>query len=410
MALLNTAALAATSEEAESALREAVKIVLAQRDLKERGARVGMVGRYAGRHSLRTLNERGLQEFAAEIKEEYRIDPDAALEEMLGDVNFSHKRWQRSYREAARSARLGEANSASVFSQVLRYGITRLAAEGYELEPSVFENEVAEVVPSKGFENYYAPFFRPGRGGPVERGQNYPEVKMSALNVTIRNYKFGSVLEIERELVDDDQTGEVIQQGSLIGESLTYEMDMFGFQQMYAHSWGYKVATNTGAVSTPQVKEAHRILRKVHDPNGNLLVVRPDVLLVDSDEELEAEQVMDSWLLAQNPGATPAVGSMPYFGTINPLRGKYRVVGSPWLTEAAKTPSNPNGLGTDTATPPKYLLKAKKRIVLQTRNPLEVVQEVPNSGTSFRNDVVAFRGRMRFGAGVVDDRYTCQIN
>ena len=163
-----------------------------------------------GRHTLKTLNENGIKEFADEIKEEYRVDPDAVLEEMLSSPAFSNKRWQKSYREQARAARFGEANSASAFSQVLRYGITRLAAEGYELEPSVFENEIAEVVPSKGFENYYAPFFRPGRGGPVERGQAYPEVKMSGLNVTIRNYKFGSILEIERELVDDDQTGEVI--------------------------------------------------------------------------------------------------------------------------------------------------------------------------------------------------------
>jgi phage major head subunit gpT-like protein len=395
----------------ESTLKEAVKAALAQRDMKERGERVGTVGRFAGRHSLKTLNERGIQEFREEIKEEYRIDPEDALAEMMGNVNFSARRWQRSYREqSARTSRFGEANSASAFSQVLRYGITRLAAEGYELEPSVYENEVAEVVPSKGFENYYAPFFRPGRGGPVERGQAYPEVKMSGLNVTIRNYKFGSVLELERELVDDDQTGEVVQQGSLIGESLTYEMDMFGFGQMYATSWTYSVSVNTGAISTPQVKEAHRILRKVHDPNGNLLVIKPDTLLVDSDEELEAVQVMDSWLLAQNPGATPTAGTMPYFGTINPLRGKYRVVGTPWMSEAAKSPTNANGYGTDGATPPKFLLRAKKRIILQTRNPLEVVQEAPNSGTSFRQDVLAYKGRMRFGAGTVDNRYACRLN
>jgi len=177
-------------------------------------------------YSLKTLNERGLAERREQIKERYRVDPEVILEQMT-DPRFSAKRWEQRYvREALRTTRLSEAQSSAAFSQVLRYGITKLAGEGYELEPSTFENDIAEVVPSKGFENYYAPFHRPQRGGPVNRGQSYPAVKMGALDVTIRNYKFGSLLEIERELIDDDQTGQVVQQGSLIGESLSYEVDM----------------------------------------------------------------------------------------------------------------------------------------------------------------------------------------
>ncbi len=365
--------------------------------------------RFQGRHSFKVLHERGLAELKSQIIERYKIDPDKTLEESQ-DSRFSWDRWSRRYVKEAQSqgVRISEAQSASAQGQVLRYGITRLAGEGYELEPSVFENEVAEVVPSTGFENYYAPFFRPGRGGPVERGQAYPQVKMSGLNVTIRNYRFGAILEIEEDLIDDDQTGQIVQQGTQIGESLSYEVDMFGFGQMLAATW-----VNTGAgssLTTPAVNTAHNALRKVHDPNGNLIVTRPDMLLVDSDDEIVGRQILDSMVAAQNPGATPTAGSVIYFGTMNPLRGLYTLCATPWLSEAAKTPSNVNGYGLDNATPPKWLLRAKKRIILQTRKPLQVVQEAENAGTGFNEDVLRWKGKMRFGAGVVDSRYAYRIN
>ncbi|MGD0053306.1 MAG: hypothetical protein ABSD03_15995 [Vulcanimicrobiaceae bacterium] len=376
-----------------------------------RGERVREVGRARG-NSFKKLNARGLAEMRKEIKERYRIDPERVVEESF-DERFSFKEFAKNYAKAAGgSRRLSEAQSASANSQVLRYGITKLAGEGYELEPSVFENEIAEVVPSKGFENYYAPYFRPGRGGPVERGEAYNAVKMSGLNVAIRNYKFGSILEIEEELIEDDQTGQIIQQGTQIGESLSYEVDMFGFAQMIAANWSATGNQNTGggALLTPIVNTAHAKLRKIRDTNGNLIVINPDTLLVDSDEELAGAQILESIGTANNPGTTPAAGSLIYFGTVNPLRGRYKLVATPWLSESQRSASNTNGYGLDNATPPKFLLRAKRRIILQTRKPLQVIQEAPNSGDSFRTDTLSFKGRMRFGAGVVDTRYAFQIN
>jgi len=376
---------------------------------EERGKRVREVGRFSG-NSFQKLNAAGLAESRKQIMDRYHIDPEAVVKESA-HPKFSWTRFEENYRKAA-GRKLSEAQSASANSAVLRYGITKLAGEGYELEPSVFENEIAEVVPSKGFENYYAPYFRPGRGGPVERGEAYGSVKMSGLNVTIRNYKFGAILEIEEELIDDDQTGQIIQQGTQIGESLSYEVDMFGFGQMVAASWSSvgNQLSGGGAMTTPNVNTAYAKLRKVRDGNGNLVVVRPDTLLVDSDDELVAIQITDSFGTANNPGASPAAGSPIYFGTMNPLRGKFKVVATPWLSESQRSASNATGTGLDSTTMPKFLLRAKRRIILQTRKPLQVVQEAPNSGDSFRTDTISFKGKMRFGAGVVDPRYGYQIN
>jgi hypothetical protein len=375
-----------------------------------RESRGDRVREQRARYSFKTLNERSLKEMRTKIKEEFRIDAEDVVAQTQ-DERFSWQLFEQNYKRAT-GKRLSEAQSASANSAVLRYGITKLAGEGYELEPSVFENEIAEVVPSKGFENYYAPYFRPGRGGPVERGEAYPPVKMSGLDVAIRNYKFGCILEIEEELVDDDQTGQIIMQGTQIGESLSFEVDMFGFQQMLAANWAStgNQLTGGGALTTPNVNTAHAKLRKSRDGNGNLIVVRPDTLLVDSDDELVGAQILESIGTANNPGATPAAGSPIYFGTMNPLRGRYKLVATPWLSESQRTAANVNGYGLDGATPPKFLLRAKRRIILQTRKPLQVIQEAINAGASFRQDVFAWKGKMRFGAGAADTRYAYQIN
>ena len=182
-----------------------------------------------------------------------------------------------------------------------------------------------------------------------------------------------------------------------------------GFAQLAALTYANcinHIVTNTGALLTPQVNEAHQILRKVHDPSGNLMVVKPDTLLVDSDEELVGRQILDSMVAAQNPGSSPAAGSLIYFGTMNPLRGLYKLVATPWVTEALRTAANPNGWGNDGATPAKWLMRARRRIIHQTRRPLEVVQEAPNSGADFDSDLLRTKASMRFGAGVVDFRVT----
>ncbi len=366
--------------------------------------------------SFKMLNERGLATERQRIIEEYKFDPEKVLEE-AGDPRFSANRWERSYnREAVRMGRgsfgrLAEGATSSALSQLLRYGINRAAQQGYELEPSTYENDIAMVVPSKGFENYYAPMFRPGRGGPVNRGQKYPQIKVSALDVTIRNHKFGAVLEVERELIEDDQTGQVMSQGPEIGETLAYETDVYGYSQMAKATWVTQVSSNPGAISTPQLQEAKKKLRKTRDGNQNLISVRPDTILVDTDEEDDADRITGSIFDSNNPGATPTAGIPLYFGTKNPFRNAYKVVATPYVTEALRGLNNPNGWGNDNTTPAKWLLRAKsKAAILQTREPLSVVQETPNSGADFDSDTIRFKGRMRFGADVVDSRYGCRMN
>src|SRR5947209_13378218 len=105
----------------------------AERAAATRGDRVQEVGRFSG-NSFKVLNERGLAEMRKQIKERYKVDPETTVQE-AADPRFSWQKFGENYEKATRG-RLSEAQSASAQSQVLRYGITKLAGEGYELEPS----------------------------------------------------------------------------------------------------------------------------------------------------------------------------------------------------------------------------------------------------------------------------------
>jgi hypothetical protein len=57
-----------------------------------------------------------------------------------------------------------------------------------------------------------------------------------------------------------------------------------------------------------------------------------------------------------------------------------------------------------------YLGEAKKGLMMVRRDPLAVVQEVPNSGNSFNYDTIRFRSRMRWEMEWVDPRFWFQGN
>ena len=47
----------------------------------------------------------------------------------------------------------------------------------------------------------------------------------------------------------------------------------------------------------------------------------------------------------------------------------------------------------------------KKGFVFQRRDPLEIVQESPNTGMGFEQEIYAFRGRERFEADWIEPRF-----
>ena len=83
--------------------------------------------------------------------------------------------------------------------------------------------------------------------------------------------------------------------------------------------------TTAGALSLSNLKAIATLFRKLKDPDGNPVAVEPRVLLVPSDIELAAAEIMGSALLVGGSSAGP---------NVNVLAGRYQVVSTSYLSSA----------------------------------------------------------------------------
>jgi hypothetical protein len=80
-----------------------------------------------------------------------------------------------------------------------------------------------------------------------------------------------------------------------------------------------------GALSLNNLKKLATKFRKMKDPDGNPVAVDPRILLVPSDIELSAAEIMGSALLVGGSSAAP---------NVNVLAGRYQVVSTSYLSSA----------------------------------------------------------------------------
>jgi len=83
--------------------------------------------------------------------------------------------------------------------------------------------------------------------------------------------------------------------------------------------------TTAGALSLANLKAIATMFRKLKDPDGNPVAVDPRILLVPSDIELSAAEIMGSALLVGGSSAAP---------NVNVLAGRYQVVSTSYLSSA----------------------------------------------------------------------------
>jgi hypothetical protein len=83
--------------------------------------------------------------------------------------------------------------------------------------------------------------------------------------------------------------------------------------------------TTAGALSLANLKAIATMFRKLKDPDGNPVAVDPRILLVPSDIELAAAEIMGSALLVGGSSAAP---------NVNVLAGRYQVVSTSYLSSA----------------------------------------------------------------------------
>jgi len=319
---------------------------------------------------------------------------------------------EASYRE---SRRLREANAESAFGQLLRAGIQTYAINSYQTVPVVYPDMVTEVA-SRRFQEYYAPLFRPNLPKRVDRGQEFQENPVLGLSRQLINQKVGMIESFERELFDDDQTGQIKNRASQMGENFKIMEEIYVMLKVigsggtiqgvqvdpdvtysdtvpagFVGNGSYNTSKGNRAnpfvrLSQANLEAADIALMNIVDDLGNKFLVSPNTLLVSPIDKFVGAKLLNSTLQPSVPAAT--ADSTGYTMTINPLQGLYKLLVSRFLTTKCWILGDP-----------------KKCMVFQRRDPLEIIQENPASGQSFTMEVYRFKSRSRFEVGMIDSRF-----
>lgn len=359
------------------------------------------------RHFHRQLAEATMKKTRNSIKEATGIDP-AVFPWSKGSQLSVKVMRENVERDASKLAKILEAAvSFSTFGQLLRYGVQNFMFDRYLQVPVVYPDVVA-VRPSKNTFEWYAPLYRAEMPTDIPGGGKLSESRLQGLDVILQNKWVGRILAIDRQLVDDDQTGQIVTKASQLGEMVRYkeELDVMGA----IRSGGATVQNNMGYTTTignsagsnvtlnqPNLETAHISLSTIKDPLGNYMLVMPDALLVGPGNQFNGAKLLNSTLQPSVPGSsgqTASTASSQLTGwtmTINPLQGLYSLKWSRFLN-----------------TNEWYLMQSKTSIVFQDRLPLEVSQEVPLSGNSFEQNIYRWRSIRRYNAVVIESRFIYQ--
>ena len=118
----------------------------------------------------------------------------------------------------------------------------------------------------------------------VEEGGHFDESRTVGLDATLRNKKVGRMLSIPRELVDDDQTGQIRDRSSKLGERMRYKEEIDALNAWinardyaggsagangYTTAIGNKFSGGNTAFAQSAIENAAVALRVIKDPLGH---------------------------------------------------------------------------------------------------------------------------------------------
>jgi len=361
-----------------------------------------------------------------EILESYRIDVTDKSKFDFRSPFFSFLKMRESCVQVA--SKLRETNAASMFSALLKAGINNFANEWYQLTRTVYE-QIVSVTPSGHAVEPYAPIARGSTPRRTPRGTPFKEVKLQApIDIQIMNEKFGAISSVEKELIDDDMTGQIMTRLQDIGPNMAlleeawvmakfispsggtlYQGDLIPVSGTKpsietSSTWPWGTALLGGGQNKPSsytvfnnnlVQQADFFLMIQKDQNGNFMAVDPDTLLLGPGVKFVGLQLMNSeWYpstVAQLIGGGAVGATATNLGTTfaqNQMKGLYKPVVSRFL------PSGAWSVG-----------QAHRGMVFQMREGLSVIQENPMAGASFEVDEIRYRAKARWMTEWIEPRF-----
>jgi phage major head subunit gpT-like protein len=363
--------------------------------------------------------------FRESFKARFQLDPLVETSKFpVMDRNFS---WRKL--ESKLQSELKEADAASSFTQFLRAGVQAITNSMYESVPTTYEQWVT-VVQSQRDTELYAPNHGVAFPREVPYSSKYPEVGVAALDIQLKNRKFGNMFAVERNLIDDDQTGSFARQAGLMGEymRLLTEVWVYGKLQSVAsmkyidlsvpvsetkpssesnYPWtktaapfvggGFNQAT-AAALSQANIQAGIIQLMEQLNLQGIRMNVNPTRLLISPHYSFDAHVLLHS---AYYPSGAASSGATGGAFALNPLKGILDLTVSRYM---------PNDLGSFKADSKAWYIvdDTKPWFVLQLREAVAVEAENPASGRSFDEDILRWKCRSRFNADFIDSRFAWQ--
>ena len=366
----------------------------------------------------KAVNEnKEMKKYREGFKARFGIDPIDGDKFPVNKPGFS---WSKLQEKLA----LKEADSSSAFTHFLRAGIQSITNAMYEATPTTFEDWVTVVQSSKDTE-LYAPNHGvafPRQVGPSEK---YPEVGAAALDIQLKNYKFGAIYALEKELLEDDQTGSFQRQAGFLGEYMKILAEVLCYGKLASVSgmkyidysipvsetkpsgesvYPWSTALIGGGATKPasygaltQANVQSGIVGLINQKNlqGIKMLVQPNRLLLGPATSFDASVLMHS---AYYPSGAAAAGNVGGAFAINPIKGLLDITVSRFIFKNDGTVSGDSKAW--------YIVDdSKPWFVLQIREAVSVEQEATNAGTSFEVDQIRFKGKTRMNADHIDPRF-----
>lgn len=385
--------------------------------------------REANQKAYASLQAPYQEQLRESIKRSYRLDINDPEVQALIDVTsstFSARRFQ----EAVYSycAEIREANEEGAFGAILRAGVQMGVNNMYNAVPTTYEGLV-KVVPSNKAIELYAPLLR--AGFPRRKGTSEEPARQKAqgIDIQIKNAETAGMMEFAEILFEDDQTNQIAQQPSQMGQNAKIVKDAWAFQRWLGSAgtdpggdiipasqtgaqagettWPYNVAFSKGggqnrltsyaAFSQTALQQAYILGLQMLDAGGRKMLVNLDTLVHGVGLEFAARALLNSqWYPATSAissiGAGGAVGTSTGIGTNfaeNVMKGLFSNVSSRWL------PNKAYGLA-----------QAGEGLILQERRPLRVLQENPMSGPAFTCRVFRFLVDERWEIDWIEPRFS----
>ena len=326
------------------------------------------------------------------IVEKHNFNPDSIDWKAAKRDRYFWRKLEESTGESIR-----EANVSSTLGQLLRYGVQQFMFDAYK-DVAVVYPDIVQVIQSSNRQEWYAPLYGSEIPEEVGAGGPFAESRIAGLDTSLVNKKVGRILSMQKELFDDDQTGQVAGRAGKLGKRVRYKEEYDVMIALRSATYSYASIGNRpsayAALTQPGLEDANIALMNIRDPLGNRMGVEPSLLLCSVWDMFNAAKILNSALQPSVPGASgqtaqsASSGATGWTMTANPLQGLFSLKVSRFLGQGDW-----------------FLMEPKTSIPFQERSPLAVVQEDPNSGKSFENDLYRWKVSRRYATTVLESRF-----